>query len=563
MSFKIKINNKKTVFFNLKLILFLGAGLFFMYQKTAVADNAGHLLISQVQVSGDKAGYDFIEIFNPTSGAINLKNYKLVKRTQSGSVDTSIKSWRNDGDIFMSPGSYFLWANSEYENYASAYISIDAVTKSGGVSDNNGVALRKNDMEEIVDSLAWGEAQNIFIEGSVFPSNPGPNQSLERKNKGNYPNALDTNNNANDFILVASHPRNSRSSCAGVEGAIPTTVATVTLSLTVTPTVTPTESDKVAQVELNKGEEIIVIPTVFPSITTYPQDVRINEFLPDPEGRDDEGEWIEVFNNSGQAINLNGWQLDDEAGKGSTPYKISETVIEPFGYIVFPYKQTKITLNNDIGEINLIAPNGQLMQKAEYVKALTGGSYNYFNDGWCWCKTPTPLAENDKCEGSGKAVDNSSNSDNSSKTTGSNKTEKLVDNKVLENKVNIDKKTTQKTVTIPPQTKKSNKKDTSSSGIIQKNNNKTFAVTTENTTIDGQMEENFPLETNEAEVAGRELKKNTIASPLRILSKNEKKPSLIPYVLLVSGLGIFFALGSLKSKEFFMRKNKTSSALDK
>lgn len=562
MSFKIKINNKKTVFFNLKLILFLGAGLFFIYQKTAVADNAGHLLISQVQISGDKAGYDFIEIFNPTSGAINLKNYKLVKRTQNGSVDTSIKSWRNDGDIFMSPGSYFLWANSEYENYASVYISIDAVTKSGGVADNNGVAL-KNDTDETVDSLAWGEAQNIFIEGSVFPSNPEPNQSLERKNKGNYPNALDTNNNANDFILVAPHPRNSQSNYSAVEEAVPTTVATVTPSLTATSTVIPAESEEAAQVEPNRGEKIIVTPTIFPSVTTYPQDVRINEFLPDPEGRDDEGEWIEIFNNSSQAVNLSGWQLDDETGKGSSPYKISETAIESFGYVVFPYKQTKITLNNDIGEINLIAPNGQLMQKAGYVKALTGESYNYFNDGWRWCKTPTPLAKNDKCEGSGKAVDNSSNSDNSSKTVGSNKIEKLTDNEVLENTENNDKKITQKTVTIPPQTKKSNKKDISSSGIIQKNNNKTFAVTTEKTTIDGQMEENFPLKINEAEVAEKNLKKSIIASPLRILDKNEKKPSLIPYIFLVSGVGILFALGSLKAKEFFMRKNKIPATLDK
>lgn len=528
-----------------------------MHQKTAVADNAGHLLISQVQVSGDKASYDFIEIFNPTSGAINLKNYKLVKRSaKADAAEYSIKSWRNEGDVFMSPGSYFLWASEEYFNYASSYMNIDAVT-SVGISDNNGIALKTNDTNKIIDSVAWGETQNIFIEGGIFPSNPEPNQSLERKNKESYSNALDTDNNANDFILVVSHPRNSQSNYVAVEGA----VTTVTPILTATPTVTPAESESAAQAESNKGEEIIVIPTMFPAITTYPQNIRINEFLPDPEGRDDEGEWIELFNNSNQDVNLSGWQLDDEVGKGSNSYKITETSIKAFGYVVFPYKQTKITLNNDIGEINFIAPNGQLMQKVAYVKALIGESYNYFNNGWRWCKRTTPLEKNDKCEASGKAVDNSNNNGNSNNLAISKETGNSKENGVLNNIANNSKKI----VTISPQINKSNEKDAGSSIISQKKKGKTSVGVINNAAIDNESEkeENFSPEADNYNIAGKNLKNSAIASPLRIMEKSEKKPSLIPYVFLVSGLGMVFALGSLRAKEFFLRKNKNLSALDK
>ncbi len=542
--------------FNFVPILFLGAGLFFIYQKTAVADNAGHLLISQVQISGDKASYDFVEFFNPTNNAINLKNYKLIKRTKDNATEYLIKSWSREKDMFMPAGSYFLWANNEYEKYASAYLFIDSVTSSN-ISINNGVDLRKNDTNETVDSLTWGESQN----SNVFPVNPEPNQGLERKNKGSYPNAIDTNNDANDFILVASHPRNSQSAYAAVEEVISPVTATVTGEITVVPTITTAGEQSIVQPAANEGVKISITPTATPSLITYPQNVRINEFLPDPEGRDDEGEWIEVFNNSGQAVNLNGWQLDDETGKGSNSYKIPETVIKPLGYVVFPYKQTKITLNNDMGEINLIVPNGQLRQKVAYVKAPTGESYNYFNDGWRWCKITTPLGENDKCEASGKAVDNSRNNDSSGKLAVSRGIEDPKENGVINSIADNSKKT----VTASPQTKNSSKKDGGFAVVPQKKKSKAAVGSINNATTGDKAEEKEDILFGEdnSNAAGKGLKNSALASPLRTLEKNGKKPSIIPYVFLVSGLGMFFALGSMKAKEFFNRRNKNISALDK
>lgn len=81
----------------------------------------------------------------------------------------------------------------------------DATTTTS-VADDNGIAIRfgSADTGTIIDSVGWGETANAFVEGSVFPQNPGANQSLQRKS------FQDTDNNASDFELNSSpSPQNT------------------------------------------------------------------------------------------------------------------------------------------------------------------------------------------------------------------------------------------------------------------------------------------------------------------------------------------------------------------
>lgn len=184
-----------------------------------VRSNIDHILISQVQTTGGtgQTENDFIELYNPTGEKFNLKGYRLVKRTQSGTKDTTIKSWT--ADAFIPAYGFYLWANS---GYASS-VSPD-VTTSESISDNNGIAIRfgPNDKGAIIDSVAWGGATNAFSEATVFPKNPGANQSLLRKGWANgcvlsffdvlVGNGCDIGVSASDFELTSStHPRNSTS----------------------------------------------------------------------------------------------------------------------------------------------------------------------------------------------------------------------------------------------------------------------------------------------------------------------------------------------------------------
>ncbi len=56
------------------------------------------VVISAVQITGGvgKTAEDFIELFNPTNQPVNLKGFRLVKRTATATADASIKSWTED-----------------------------------------------------------------------------------------------------------------------------------------------------------------------------------------------------------------------------------------------------------------------------------------------------------------------------------------------------------------------------------------------------------------------------------------------------------------------------------
>ena len=200
--------------FKLLFPIFLGTGV--ILALPAAAATADHLVISQAQITGGagKTTNDYVEIYNPTEADIDLKGMRLVKRTKTGTSDTSLKSW-TDSAIVKAHG-YYLWANSSYTDVAAAA----DVTTTGSLADDNGVAIRNgaSDTGTIVDAVAWGAAANVFVEGAAFSTNPEVGQSLERKPGSGAGNGEDTADNSADFFLQAtSHPRNSASA---VEPAI-------------------------------------------------------------------------------------------------------------------------------------------------------------------------------------------------------------------------------------------------------------------------------------------------------------------------------------------------------
>ncbi|MDP3014362.1 MAG: lamin tail domain-containing protein, partial [Candidatus Subteraquimicrobiales bacterium] len=176
------------------------------------------ILINEIQITGGegKPNNDFIELYNPNNFQVNLKSYRLVKRTQTGTSDVLIKSWTSD--TIVAANSYYLWANNDYTD-----ISITPDTTTSVILSNNyGVAIRygSNDSGTVIDSVAWGEAQNNFIENSVFPTNPTANQSIQRKIQNNT--FTDTDNNAQDFeIQSCPSPKAPSGNCQSATNQAP------------------------------------------------------------------------------------------------------------------------------------------------------------------------------------------------------------------------------------------------------------------------------------------------------------------------------------------------------
>src|SRR3989344_5564543 len=146
---------------------------------------ADHIVISEVQIATSGATTsDFVEFYNPTSSAVNLDPFRLVKRTSSGVTDDNIAA-------------------------------------------SNSIALINGDLNTgtIIDAVGLGSPGGTPLTEGTTAVNPGDDQSLERKalsssdatsmtsgadvSKGN---GFDAGNNSTDFILrTLSQPQNSTS----------------------------------------------------------------------------------------------------------------------------------------------------------------------------------------------------------------------------------------------------------------------------------------------------------------------------------------------------------------
>lgn len=300
----------------------MGGVFYFGALPVAQAGHGANLVVSEVQITGG-AGMttnDFVEIYNPTSAPVDLDGVRLVKRTATGTTDTTLKSWTSSAAV--PAHGWYLWANSAFTTIAAT----PDTTTTGTLADGNGVALRMGaeDTGVIIDSVGWGTAMNAFVEGTVFPVNPGAGASIERMPGGTEGNGTDTNVNASDFMLRdAADPQNSASAPAPPLPAPP-------------PPPPPP-------------------PAPAPPM---PGDLVVNEFMPNPT---DGIEWVELYNKTAVALDMTGWKLVD--GTDATVKSLSGTIAAG-GFAAFDLSSAR--LNNSGDTIVLMAPDGTIIDRVSY-----------------------------------------------------------------------------------------------------------------------------------------------------------------------------------------------------
>ncbi|MFH1430499.1 MAG: lamin tail domain-containing protein, partial [Candidatus Uhrbacteria bacterium] len=164
-------------------VVFLGG-----VPSMAVAGN--HVVISEIQVGGESAKDEYVELYNPTSEEISLEGWRLSKRTSSGSESNLLTAFPA---ISVAAGATARIAHPEgiFAGEASATYS----TKQSLAPDNSCVLYGPvvNDERPIVDLVGWGEV--VSFEGSAATQNPDPGDVIQRSN------GADTDDNAADFTL--------------------------------------------------------------------------------------------------------------------------------------------------------------------------------------------------------------------------------------------------------------------------------------------------------------------------------------------------------------------------
>jgi hypothetical protein len=196
--------------------------------NTPTSSLAG-VVISEFRTRGPSGAEDeYIELYNPNSTVVDISGWKINVSNDSGNTSTRATI---PASTILRSGQYYLITNSSTNGYSG--IVTANLTYGQGITNAGGIALVRPD-NTVVDQVGVG-ASSAYKEGtplSPLPSNS--NQSYERKLGGASDSCQDTNDNANDFSLITSDPKNysSQLSRCGTLLPIPTlTTTTITADI--------------------------------------------------------------------------------------------------------------------------------------------------------------------------------------------------------------------------------------------------------------------------------------------------------------------------------------------
>jgi hypothetical protein len=156
------------------------------------------ILITEIQIEGERASNDFIELYNPNQERVDISGWQIKKRNKNGKESSIVLL--KEGSV-IAPKGYFLWANSK-EDFSES-IGADASTTSY-LSSNNSIALFDKD-KNLIDALSFGTSTNPFLEGLSFLENPKKGKSLARRVQND--DYIDTDNNSFDFEIQRPTPK--------------------------------------------------------------------------------------------------------------------------------------------------------------------------------------------------------------------------------------------------------------------------------------------------------------------------------------------------------------------
>jgi hypothetical protein len=252
------------------VFVFLSLGLLvYLVKVTNSSAAANHLVISEIQVKTlASASDEFVELYNPTSQAVDITGWQITKKPQSASSETDLVA--SLSGVIPAHG-FFLIASDTSLSSGSADVTYDQ-TSSRTIADNNTISLYSDAGITLVDKVGFGTASDFEgATGSAVPSG----KSLERKASSTSTiesmttgieqlegNGEDSDNNLNDFIIRDNpEPQNSGSAVEPVPTPTPSDTPTPTDT---PPTSTPTPTDILPT---NTPTPTAILPTGTPTPT--------------------------------------------------------------------------------------------------------------------------------------------------------------------------------------------------------------------------------------------------------------------------------------------------------
>lgn len=123
---------------------------------------------------------------------------------------------------------------------------------------------------------------------------------------------------------------------------------------------------------------IFILLSIILVLFSFPNSVIaspiINEVYPKPLSG--ENEWIEIFNDSQEIIDLTGWILMDELSVPSIIFQFENEVIKADSFITIELATSK--LNNDADSVKLINSQNQVISQFIYTNSQLGMSFSSY-----------------------------------------------------------------------------------------------------------------------------------------------------------------------------------------
>ncbi len=292
------------------------------------------VIINEFLLQPNDGEKEWIEIYNDSEVSVDLTGWTLEDGT---------------GKIFA------LTSTLEAKNFLVIELTTSKLNNDGDA------VIIKNTSGEIIDEVYYGDGE-IRSE----PAPPKKGNTLARSATG-----LDTNHDAEDFAE--------------------TTTVTKGFTNVITPPAVPVVINSQNSTNANTNGVNQNTESSFASIVPAGA-VVINEVYPNPPGSDTEDEFIELYNTTSAAIDLNGYKLSDAAG---TSFTLTQK-ISAQGFLTLYRKATHISLNNTGTEIvKMGSPSGDIVAQFTYTDSSEGQGVNRIENGETkWSVTKTPNAKN-------------------------------------------------------------------------------------------------------------------------------------------------------------------------
>lgn len=317
------------------------------------------LIITELKVRNQSTGHDeLIELFNTTEEPLRLSEYFLeyTAGTNISSVQIGVQ--------MLAAKSYIVLTKQTRDISHVGFIPHSTPLPFSDL-DHTGGTLRivKSD-NTIIDEISWTKEELSITTAGVYPavvlqcqgtSASCTSLSITRVMEldGSY------NVNSPSWHMIAASP--------------------VSSILTDPPDPEPEEDPGAVE------------ESETPPLTC--EGLVITEVLPNPEGSDANGEFIELFNPTNEFINLGGCAL--QVSGSTKQYALPSVNIDPGMYASFSAQTTGLTLPNSAGgTVWLLSPTDEIAQVAYPPDLDDDESWSFINSQWQISYAPTPGLKN-------------------------------------------------------------------------------------------------------------------------------------------------------------------------